>query len=267
MKIDSRSSTQGGSRALYTGLADMKVTAINPTMSELQEMGYNPQQEPEYIGVSPEGNAKTVIDFYLQEEETGATAKIRFWMENKERVSSTGKFEWIDDHATTSFANTLDETTSWFDQDTGRKALVGEGQLLSFVSAWANVNPFPDSNGKRGTCAFEDISRLFSNDMSELKAIMIGEDTANNKVKVLLSVVTAESGATYQDVYRYHFGRERATSTKIWDKRLNDDFTQCKGDYQNSLAFQKYVAPTPRVETPQPDEATTPQVGEDEAPW
>jgi hypothetical protein len=243
----------------------MQVTAINPTMSQLQEMGLNPQQEPEYIGVTPDGHAKAVIDFYLREPETGATAKIRFWLENKERVSSTGKFEWIDDHATTSFANTLDEVVDWFDQDTGRKALVGEGQLLSFVSAWANVNPFPDNEGKRGTCAFEDISKLFSNDMSELKALMTGEGTADNKVKVLLNVVTSDSGRKYQDVYRYHFGREQANSTKIWEKRLNDDFTQCKGNYQNSLELQKYVDTPAAVETPQPD--ATPQPSEDEAPW
>jgi len=53
MKIDNRSNDEGGARKLYTGLANMKVVAINPTMSELTDLGYNPQQEPEYISVTP----------------------------------------------------------------------------------------------------------------------------------------------------------------------------------------------------------------------
>ena len=59
MKIDNRSNEEGGSRKMYTGLANLKVVAINPNMNELSDLGYNPQQEPEYISVTPEGNAKS----------------------------------------------------------------------------------------------------------------------------------------------------------------------------------------------------------------
>lgn len=267
MKIDSRASDQGGSKPLYTGVAAVKVVAINPTMSELQDMGYNPQQEPEYIGVTQDGHAKAVIDFYLVDPETGASGKRRFWLENKERITRAGdKFEFIDDYAVSGFAPDLDTLQSWVDKDTARKALVGEAALLSFVSPWANVNPFPGADGKRGLCSFEDISRLFSNDTSELKSILTGESTKDNKVKILFNVITTESGNTFQDIYPYHFERERTNSTKMWEKRLNDDFTQCKGDYQNSLAFQKYN-PSAVVSTPQPDEAPKQEAEAGDAPW
>lgn len=268
MKIDSRTSAQGGERTLYTGLANMNVIAINPSKNEMIALGMNPQTDPEYIGVTSDGNAKVTIDFYLREPETGLTTKKRFWLENKERVSSTGKNEYIDDYAQTGYANSPSELPTWVDSSTARRALSGEGQLLSFVAAFASVDPFPGADGKKGSCKFEDIGKLFSNDTSELRSLLTDEKTANNKVKVLLSVITTDEGKQYQDVYGGYFDRERSKSTKMWEKRLANDYTQCKGDYQNSLDFKPYTptAVTTGTTGVTPDPVTT-GAGSDDLPW
>ena len=264
MKIDNRSNEEGGSRKLYTGLTNMKVVAINPTMSELSDLGYNPQQEPEYISVTPEGNAKVVIDFFLKHEETGMIAKRRFWLENRDRETRAGdKKEYIDNYGQTSFAESPDTLQLWINKESARPAKVGEGLLIRFVAAWANVNPYADAAGNRGLCYFEDVSKLFTNDLSELKDLMT-QIGADNEVKVLLNVITTDEGKTYQDVYQHHYDRAMARSTKAWERALANDYTQCKGDYQNSLEFKEYVA-SPTVTTDTPDTATT--ESEVEAPW
>lgn len=265
MKIDNRSNDEGGSRKLYTGLANMKVVAINPTMSELTELGYNPQQEPEYISVTPEGNAKVVIDFFLKHEETGMIAKRRFWLENRDRDTRAGdKKEYINNYGQTTFVESIDVLQQWFGKEGARPAKVGEGQLIRFIAAWANVNPYADAAGNRGMCYFEDVTKLFTNDLSEIREIF-DQIKDDNEVKVLLNVITTDEGKTYQDVYMHHFDRAASKSTKAWENALANDYTQCKGDYQNSLEFKEYV-PKPVETTDTPDVASG--VTEDvEAPW
>jgi len=265
MKIDNRSNEEGGSRKLYTGLTTMKVVGVNPTMNELTELGYNPQQEPEYISVTPEGNAKVVIDFFLKHEETGMIAKRRFWLENRDRDTRAGdKKEYIDNYGQTSFAENEDSLQSWIDKNSAHPAKVGEGQLIRFIAAWANVNPYADAAGNRGLCYFEDVTKLFTNDLSEIRDIF-DQIKDVNEIKVLLNVITTDEGKTYQDVYQHHYDRAASKSTKAWTNALANDYTQCKGDYQNSLEFKEYVA-KPMVTNDTPDSATAvePEV---EAPW
>ena len=264
MKIDNRSNEEGGSRKMYTGLANLKVVAINPNMNELSDLGYNPQQEPEYISVTPEGNAKVVIDFFLKHEETGMIAKRRFWLENRDRETRDGsKKEYIDNYGKTSFAESPEALQQWINKESARPSKVGEGLLIRFVAAWANVNPYADAAGNRGLCYFEDVTKLFTNDLSELKSL-VSQIGAENEVKVLLNVITTDEGKTYQDVYQHHYDRAMAKSTKVWEKSLADDYTQCKGDYQNSLEFKEYVAPA-TVTSDTPDAPSLePEI---KAPW
>jgi len=264
MQIDSRSSEVGGSRTLYTGLHNMKVIAINPTVAELEDMGYNPQFEPEYISVSEDGFQKAVVDVYFQSDEVSFPVKRRFWLENRINVTRDGnKTDYIDDYTANSYVTSVEELPTWVDQSTARQALVGEAQLLKFIAAWANINPFPDKEGNRAMCKFENIDKLFSNDTSEIRSIMTGEITKDNLVKLLLDVIVTEDGKKFQDVYPYFFDRAASRSTKMWVKRLGNDYTQCKGDYQNSLEFQEYTATA--VTTPDvPDTKTEPTT---EAPW
>ena len=266
MEIDGRSGDVGG-KTLYTGLVNVIVEAVNPTMKQMQDLGYSPQVEPDYIGVTDEGNAKAVVDFYLKDPDSGARGKIRFWLENTNRKTRDGnKYEWIDDHAKTSFSEDIESVPAWISKETARKALVGEGMLLSFITAWANVNPFPDAEGKIGVCKFKDINKLFSNDLSEIKSILENDITKDNKVKVLFNVITTESGKEYQDVYRHYFGREMERSTKMWTKRLQSDYSECRGDYQNSLKFQKYN-PDVVVEVATPDTEVETTGGDEDNPW
>jgi len=55
MAIQSNASTEevsGGGREFYSGLTNVKVVAVNPTMAELHAIDVNVKQEPAYSGSS-----------------------------------------------------------------------------------------------------------------------------------------------------------------------------------------------------------------------
>ncbi len=81
---------------LYTGLANMKVVAINPTKAEMEAMGMKPQNDPIYLTQDQEGVKKLRLDFYLNHKTMNIRTKVSFFLEDKYRTDKDGKkAEWI----------------------------------------------------------------------------------------------------------------------------------------------------------------------------
>ena len=87
---------------LYTGLCNMKIVAINPsTPEQIEALGFRkPNQAPEYHSIdSDSGNTKIRLDIYLENKEKNIRTKMALWLENADRISQSGKNEWINNQA------------------------------------------------------------------------------------------------------------------------------------------------------------------------
>jgi hypothetical protein len=229
----------GDGKKLYTGLVNVLVVAINPTLAELESMGVKYiTSEPEYTTTNDIGKSKTRIDIWVKNPELGVNTKFSFWVEDEISVGTTsGKAQFINKIGQTSYAFSVEETQDFFDKDGARPALKGEADLVEFIRQWANVEA-------AGEVSLDTIKQIAAGDVKELKDLV--KDLATNGVKILLGVKDGK----YQTVYTKMFGRPYQKSTNMWTKKLNDSFGQFKADYQNSLDFKEYegALATPDVE-------------------
>jgi len=238
------------SGGLWTGLANMRVTMINPTKAEMEEVGMKPQNEPEYLGTNANGNSKLRLDLYLNNPENKINAKRAFWLENEVRKNKAGdKVEWINKYGVTAWST--DETTppayDWFKKDGARPAYIGEGKFTAFIRSWANVD-------LDGQAILDDFKALATGNLAEIKSYAAALKT--NTVKVLLGVKDGK----YQDVYDGYFGRANVNNFDQWKKELAKDGNEFKSDYQNSLNLKPYVG-TADVEGDTPTNMDTPTGG------
>ena len=221
---------------LYTGVATVRVVAVNPDMAKMQEMGMkNVKDEPQYVSDAQEGHKKVRLDFYLQSDKPAIKAKVSFWLEEIETITKAGdKKQFINHIAQATYATSEDALYEWFDKTDVRVAKRGEADLHEFLRAWANV--------KSGEECKVDVSPFFEGDFSELETY-VGM-LSINEIKVLLGVRVADNGNTYQDVYNRHFERSYTKNTKGWIKKLSDSYSTYKNDYQGDLQLKEYSGPT-----------------------
>ena len=94
MAIQSNASNQevvGGIKT-YSGLTNVRVIAVNPTMAELHKLDINVKQEPNYK-VEFSGEEYNKIVFWLANSD--GNFKLEILMQNKHRVSPAGKNQWM----------------------------------------------------------------------------------------------------------------------------------------------------------------------------
>ena len=137
MAIQSNASTEEvmGGMKLYSGLTNVKVTAVNPTMAELHAMEINVKQEPNYK-VEFSGEEYNKIVFWLANED--GNFKLEILMQIKPRVSQSGKHQWMNAIGQSTWSEES-PTYDWWKKEGERKAYTGEETLINFVKAWANV--------------------------------------------------------------------------------------------------------------------------------
>ena len=95
MAIQSNASTEevsGGGREFYSGLTNVNVVAVNPTMAELHALDVNVKQEPAYSGTSND-QAWNKVTFWLANED--GKFKLDLFLKNNTKQSQTGKFLWL----------------------------------------------------------------------------------------------------------------------------------------------------------------------------
>jgi len=238
---------------VYTGLTQVKMVAVNPTLKELQEMGYNFQQEPVYL-TEEEGVRKLRLDFYFKN--ATVSNKITFFLENRPRVNKDGtKNEFINHYGQSTWAADLNEALNktasngkkWFNAEGAREAYVGETSLIEFLKQWLNTNP----NDK---VYIEDMEALFKGNVKELQYYV---NAAKDNIVWVLLTYSEKEGKYYQNVdnglfIRGYFKQVAAFSKAVeYIKRKEKDGYPVKG--YNGLEFKEFVPPAPEVILPDSD--------------
>lgn len=227
---------------LYTGLANMKVVAINPNKAQMEAMGLKPQAEPVYATIE-EGVKKLRLDFYLAHPEQPIRSKIAFFLEDKQRTDKTGmKGEWINNFGRTAWGTTdsAPADKKWFDAKTARRCKVGEADLHNFLINLLNISPNDEAK-------LDNFDALFVGNYTELRGVL--SNFKDNVIRVLLTVRDGK----YQSVYNKYFDRATNKRTNYWEahiKAQSEAGYPPKEDYQNSFTFQEWKEPAVKADAP-----------------
>ena len=239
MSIQSNASTEevmGGMKS-FSGLTNVKVIAVNPTMAELHALDINVKQEPNYK-VEFSGEEYNKVIFWLSNAD--GNFRLEILMQSKPRVSQTGKHQWMNAIGQSTWSE-QEPTYEWWKTEGQRKAYTGEETLINFVKAWANV-----ASGDEVT--FETISNIANGDVREIKSLISTLKT--NEVRVLIGVKDDK----YQQVYTKYFGRVKPQRDDMVVKELNKEYGEFKAEYDPTLSWGPY---TPTLETIKADDLDT----------
>ena len=248
-----------GGFSLYTGLAVMKVLAVNPTKEELEVLGYKPKEEPKYTGIvfkqknedgSETEQHRNKVVFYLGNGDV--KVKYEILVAPEFDIAGTGSQRIINKFGQYTYSKTgiegilANPKMSWFESTSARQAHIGEVAIIDLIKEWVNV-------ANDGECSLDNISAIVNGDVSELKNY-VSKFRETHEVITLLGVKKAEKdGKTnyYQSVYARCFSRPSYTAyiTKFM-KSLSEQYGDFKDDYQGSLEYKKYE---PKLETDTPD--------------
>ena len=199
-------------KKLYTGLSDVEIVMINPTLAELNEKGINFKEEPVYTSVSDAGHKKVRLDIWVNHPVVGLQ-KAAFFLEDFSKESAAGNQQYINDFGQATWGKSVDDVTAklaWYNPKGIRLAKGGEPELVDFLKNLLSI-------GKDTEAKIEKIDKLFNGDVSELKDIFT--KFATRKVQVLY-VVKESGGEWYQNIYTRYFSRAGTKSTTYWSKHF-----------------------------------------------
>ena len=235
MAIQSNASTEEvmGGMKTFSGLTNVKVTAVNPTMAELHAMDINVKQEPNYT-IEFSGEEYNKIVFWLNNSD--GNFKLEILMQNKSRVSQTGKHQWMNAIGQSTWSEE-EPTYEWWKTEGQRKAYTGEETLINFTKAWANV-----ASGDE--VSFDSISAIANGDLAEIKELV--KVLSTNEVRVLIGVKDDK----YQQVYTKYFGRVKPQRDDFFVKALNDDYGSFNADFNADLKWGEHK---PTIDLVSPD--------------
>ena len=243
---DSNVEVANGGVKLYSGLANFKVIAVNPTLAELHELGIMVKQDPNYF-VDLNGTEYFKLCFWVKNDDL--TTRFEILMNSEERISKSGKHQWMNNVGQSTWSDGEPEY-DWFKKEGLRKALTGEETLINFVKQWANV-----ANGDEAY--FESIAKIVKGDVAEVRAL-VGL-LASNEVRLLIGVKDGK----YQTVYTKVFGRVKPQRDDIFAKNLNDEYGAFNAEFDTTLAWGTF---TPELAVVAPD-ADTEEVVSEEDDW
>ena len=239
--------TVSNSKALKSGLAEVKVISINPTGAEMKEvLGFEPKQEPVYVTDRENFDKVSVknarIDFWLELED-GTQTKLSLYLSGEHATSKAGNNQYINAYGKTTWASDENNTSEWFLDEGVRQSYRGEEDLHKFMAAWLNV---PYTKDEKGTCQIENPAAIFAGDFSELKETL--EIFPDSKVRVLLGVKETDEGKQFQVVYTKKFDKVCvAPNYGAWSKELNSPYGAFKAELQDptDLSLTDYTKVNP----------------------
>lgn len=236
----------GDVQSLYTGLVDLYVLAINPSLSELHDRGIMLKNEPIYVGKDQDGNVQTRVDIWLSREEPKIQTKVSFFVGSKPVVSSNDNPRWIDKFGASTYAATKEEA-KYVDNASLRQAYPSEAELTEFLRYWGGLKTKTEFR-------LEDPLAIAKGNIEELEKFhgMVVEHTATENEKLgnpicVMLTVTENDGNRYQNVLNDKFGFAKADNQKKFNRHLENKESYMSDlnrslnfDYQNSLELQKY---------------------------
>jgi len=204
---------------LITGLAPLKVLAVNPTKKELEAIyGRELEKEPEYISADENGIKKLRIDFIVQtviNEKFGCNeeiiTKVPFFLEDRPAMTSNGDKVYLlnlyGESACVPLENAksgvMPDNMSWYNTTKMRPAFKGEIELVDFLKAYLNIpnRAFKDKvipDITQAEIQLDNIKKYFiAGDISEIKTpVKFRMET--NKVLLPGGVRTTDDNKQYQ---------------------------------------------------------------------
>lgn len=177
---------------LYTGIGKAKVLAINPNLEELNKLGFNFTNEPEYLSTDENGVQKLKLQFFITNpEKEDLKTNIPYFLENRDRTNKTGdKFEIINNLGQTTWAASVEEATNrtnakgekWFSDKGARVAKVGEPALINLLVNWINITPGNE-------VYLDDINSLITKgNVKELRDLLTNSTYKDNTFNALYKV-------------------------------------------------------------------------------
>lgn len=209
MAVKPNETTESSNARLYTGVALLKVVAINPNQEEMKAMGMKAEKAPSYQKNDDKG-LQTRITFYVEakglNEGEVIKSNIAIFLRNKKRedifIDQFGKFG-------------KDRTTLG---DQVRNPYEGELELLSLVEAWCGIK-------KGQEFSLETIDGIVQNgSTTELRQIL--KDFPNNVFKGFLTVRDGKYQGVYNKKYEKSFGTDYSYLHKSFvkeEKYITDD--------------------------------------------
>ena len=220
MGIQSNASTEevvGGIKT-FSGLTNVNVLAVNPTMAELHAIDIKVKSEPNYsVTIGDEEYFK--ITFWLNNAD--GNFKLEILMQPKMRQSQTGKYQWMNNVGQSTWSEEA-PTYEWWKTEGQRQAYTGEETLINFVKAWANV-----ASGDE--VYFDTIDAIVKGNLTELKALITSLTTK-------------------------YFGRVKPQRDDLFIKALNDDYGSFNADFNADLAWGPHTATASLVTPDAPEE-------------
>jgi len=239
MAIQSNASTEEvvGSIKVYSGLTNVNVIAVNPTMEELHALDIKVKSEQNYqVTIGEDDYFKLV--FWTRNSD--GNFKLEILMQDKPRLSQTGKNQWINNIGQSTWSEEA-PTYDWWKTEGQRRAYSGEETLINFTKAWANV-----ASGDE--VSFDTITDIANGNVGEIQALM--DALTTNEVRVLIGVKDDK----YQQVYTKYFGRVKPQRDDLFVKALNDDYGSFNADFNADLKWGTHVATVDLIEPDAPTE-------------
>jgi hypothetical protein len=205
--------TEGtGSFQLKVGLAEVEVSAINPSREELNELlgkeDSDDDKEIEYqkeveltIGDTEkkEKFKSSNIVFWVAEVKTGTKFPIYFTLIDRDVVSKSGKTQYINSVGDTAYAESEDNLPDFFTHFTDfktkvkkgeksyREAIMGEEQLYAFLKSWLKFDFWDPS-----TEVILDKKKLMKGNVKELTSLIDTDDVGSVVISVEIKTKEVE---------------------------------------------------------------------------
>jgi hypothetical protein len=238
--LETRSSSPSNKK-LYTGIAPIKIVAVNPSRKEIAsmyEVDIEKVKEPNYFTED-----STRLDFWYTNHDSITTpllGKFALFISNQARKSQAGKTQYIDNHSKTCWADSLgdlsERNTKMADYnklklDKVREALRGEEDLYSLMRTYGNV----DTN----TAPFmlDDIKTIIKGNVSELRDFFNHFNKKDGGVKVLLGIKDGQ----YQDVWNSLFMTLNGKMSDYVRNKITDGQYGYKHFYGGSFVLKEFV--------------------------
>jgi len=240
----------------YIGVAPVKVVAINPTMEQLNALGYRTTEPITYLSKTDDGVDQLKIDVVVKtvaEKCNGieATFKVPFTLRKRYvKGATSGKYKIMDNYGRTAWATKEEieakQVPSYangpanIDKDYS-VLLEGEELLNLFARAYLgipNVTKFvngapagmidnpADAEGK-----LENVKNYFTGNIDELKDTIAL--APNNWIKILVGVRTTPDNKQYQTVFARDFVSGGSHNYTRLGKTLNENLAI--GRYADSV--------------------------------
>ena len=210
MNFTEQKESTGFKQSFITGPVVVDNILINPTLQELKDYGVGYlNNEPNYVG---ENNDVKYVDITCWAKSVTDPAIILNWNIRLNAANITNqagdKTCFINDKGNTSWAADIESLPEWFKTPGVRKALQGEEQFYSFLSAFNNIVFRKDDNTLSIMESQDSLNALFNGKFGDLK----GANTLRgNKVKLIVGLREKDE-KFYHQVYNKQF-------FKHWDEK------------------------------------------------